>query len=121
MKTWKLVSGILSIVLSVFVIIQSGAAGLANALEKNGEVGGSAGLIVAIALLVGGIVSIVTRNGGIGGAVALFVIFGLAALVGFVCAGSYKDLTIWSGWCAICMVMSIISIFSKQKGSKKKL
>ena len=59
MKTWKLVSGILSIVLSIFVLFQSCAAGLSNAIEANGEAGGSAGVMVAIMLLVGGIVSIV--------------------------------------------------------------
>ena len=66
MKTWKLVSGILSIVLFFMVAFQSCAAGLGNALAENGEVSGSAGIIVAIMLLVGGIVSIVTRNGGKG-------------------------------------------------------
>jgi hypothetical protein len=43
MKNWKLVSGILSIVLCVFVLFQSCAAGTYNALEANGEVSGSAG------------------------------------------------------------------------------
>ena len=38
MKIWKLVSGILSIVLVLFVLFQSCAAGLGNALEANGEV-----------------------------------------------------------------------------------
>ena len=37
MKTAKLVTGILSIVLCVFVTFQSCAAGLVNALEDNGE------------------------------------------------------------------------------------
>ncbi len=62
MKIWKLVSGILSIVLFVFVSFQSCAAGLANSLEENGEISGSAGLIVAVLMLVGGIVSIVTMK-----------------------------------------------------------
>ena len=87
MKIWKLVSGILSIVLFVFVSFQSCAAGLANSLEENGEISGSAGLIVAVLMLVGGIVSIVTRQSEKkGGNIALFILFGLAALIGF--AGS---------------------------------
>lgn len=53
MKTWKLVSGIISIVLFAFVIFQSCAAGISNSLAENGESGGSAGLIVAIILLAG--------------------------------------------------------------------
>ena len=66
MNTWKLVSGILSIILSAFVVYQSGAAGILNTVEGNGEVSGSAGILVAVLLLAGGIVSIVSRKGGKG-------------------------------------------------------
>lgn len=62
MKTWKLVSGIISTVLSVFVVFQSMMAGLANALEESGQSSGSAGLVVSICMLCGGIVSIVSRR-----------------------------------------------------------
>ena len=44
MKTWKLVSGILSMILFVIVTFQSCAAGVANSLEANGETSGSAGI-----------------------------------------------------------------------------
>lgn len=115
MKTWKLVSGILSIVLSAFVLFQSSIAGLANVLEENGEVGGSAGLLVAVLLLAGGIVSIATRKGGKGGNIALIILFGLAALIGFGNAGSYKDLNVWSGWCVICAVLALLGLFRKKK------
>ena len=115
MKTWRLVSGILSIVMSCVVFFQSSLAGLGNALAENGEVGGSAGLLVSICMLVGGIVSIVVRNGGKGGAIALIIIFGLAALMGFAGAGSYGDLNIWSGWCLICAILALISLFGKKK------
>ena len=53
MKVWKLVSGILSMILFVLVAFQSCAAGVSNALEANGEVSGSAGIIVAIHMLAG--------------------------------------------------------------------
>ena len=105
MKTWKLVSGILSIVLFVFVTFQSCAAGVANTLEANGEVGGSAGIIVAIMLLAGGIVSIATRKGGKGGNIALIVLFGIGGLCGFTMAGSYGDLYIWAAWCLVCAII----------------
>ena len=62
MKTWKLVSGIISTVLSVFVVFQSMMAGLANSLEESGQSSGSAGLVVSICMLCGGIVSIVSRK-----------------------------------------------------------
>lgn len=115
MKTWKLVSGILSIILFVFVSFQSCAAGLGNTLSANGESGGSAGIIVAIMLLAGGIVSIATRQGGKGGNIALIVLFGLATIVGFALAGSYGDLKIWAGWCAINAVLAIVTLVTNKK------
>jgi uncharacterized membrane protein HdeD (DUF308 family) len=83
MKTWKLVSGILSIILFILVAFQSCAAGMVNTLEDNGGSSGSVGLFVAILLLTGGIVSVATRKSiGKGGNIALVIIFGLAALTG---------------------------------------
>lgn len=114
MKTWKLVSGIISIVLFILVAFQSCAAGIVNTLEENGESSGSAGIIVAIMLLAGGIVSIATRKGG---NIALIVLFGIAALVGFSLAGNFSDLYVWSGWCAINLVLAVIALI---KGSKTK-
>ena len=97
MKTWKLVSGIISIVLSVFVVFQSMMAGLANALEANEQSSGSAGLVVSICMLCGGIVSIVSRkNNSKGTNIALIILFGLATLTGFVLAGNYSDLILVS-------------------------
>ena len=111
MRTWKLVSGIISIVLSVFVVFQSMMAGLANALEANEQSSGSAGLVVSICMLCGGIVSIVSRkNNSKGTTIALIILFGLATLTGFVLAGNYSDLYIWSAWCLINAVLAIISL-----------
>lgn len=118
MKTWKLVSGILSIVLFVLVSFQSCAAGLANTLSDNGEVGGSAGIILSVLMLAGGIVSIATRKGSKGGNIALIVLFGLAAFVGFTLAGSYADLYIWSAWCLICAVVAIVSLVQAKKNQQ---
>ena len=116
MKIWKLVSGILSIVLCLFIIFQSCAAGLSNAIEENNEVGGSAGVIVAILILAAGIVSIVTRNyKGKGGNIALIVLFCLAAVIGFVLAGSYSDLRIWAAWCLICAILAVVSMIKNGK------
>ncbi len=117
MKTWKLVSGILSIILFIFVSFQSCAAGVSNTLSDNGEVGGSAGIIVAIMLLAGGIVSIATRNSskGKGGNIALIVLFGIGTLLGFTMAGSYSDLYIWATWCLINVVLAVIDLVKKLK------
>lgn len=116
MKVWKLVSGILSIVLFIIVAFQSCAAGLGNALAENGESSGSGGIIVAIVMLAGGITSIATRKSeGKGGNIALIVLFGIGALVGFALAGSFADLNIWAGWCLINAVLAVVAMF---KGNK---
>lgn len=116
MKTWKLVSGILSIIMFFMVAFQSCAAGISNALEENGEVSGSAGVIVAVMMLAGGIVSIAMRKGGKGGNIAIIVLYGLGALFGFALAGSFSDLNIWAFWCLICVVLAVVSLV---KGNKK--
>ena len=56
MKTAKLVIGIVSIVLFVFIAFQSCAAGMSNALEANGEMSGTAGLITGILMMTAGII-----------------------------------------------------------------
>lgn len=116
MKTWKMVSGIISIVLFALVSFQSCAAGISNTLEANEEASGTAGFIVALMLLAGGIVSIVTRKGSKGGNIALIVLFGLGALIGFTMAGSFADLNIWAAWCLINAVLAIVSLV---KGNKE--
>jgi len=119
MKVWKLVAGILSIVLFIFVALQSCAAGMVNAIEENGGSSGSAGIVVAILLLTGGIVSIATRNvKGKGGNIALIVIFGLAALIGFVGHGNYSDLVIWAAWCLLNAALALVAMLKGNKKSK---
>lgn len=117
MKTWKLVAGILSIILSVFVFFQSVLVGTANTMSANGEVGGSAGVFVSIFMLAGGIVSIAVRNSQKnGGNIAVVILFLLASFLGIGLAGNFGDLNVWAGWCLINAVLAIISIFKQNKG-----
>lgn len=117
MKTWKLVAGILSIILSVFVFFQSVLVGTANTMSANGEVGGSAGVFVSIFMLAGGIVSIAVRNNQKnGGNIAVVILFLLASFLGIGFAGNFSDLNVWAGWCLINAVLAIISIFKQNKG-----
>lgn len=116
MKVWKLVAGILSIILCVFVMFQSCAVGVSNTIEGNGELSGTSGAFLSIMMLAGGIVSIATRKvKGNGGNIALIVIFGLAALVGFAGYGSFSDLAIWSCWCLINAILAVVCIILKKK------
>ena len=105
-------------ILFALVTLQSCAAGVANALEENGETSGSAGLLVAVLMLAGGIVSVATRKSTKkGGNIAMIVLFGLAALIGFANYGSYSDLAIWSGWCLINAVLAVIALIIGKKNS----
>lgn len=116
MKTFRLVSGILSIVLCVIVLFQSCAAGLSNTLQGNGEVSGSAGVIVSIMLIAGGIVSLATRKRPSKASdLAVAVLYALGAFFGFVLAGSYSDLKIWAAWCLICAAVAVWSIIKNGK------
>lgn len=121
MKAWKLVSGILSIVFAAFVMIQSSIAGIVNTIEDNGEVSGSAGLIVALLMIAGGIVSIVAKNKTSKGIhIAFVILFVIAAIIGFANAGGvYKDLIIWALWCSACAIVGIVGIALKRKKEKE--
>ena len=116
MKTWKLVAGILSIILFIVVTFQSCAAGVVNAIENDGGTSGSVGVMVAILMLAGGIVSIASRKSiGKGGNIALIVLFGSAALFGYAGHGNYSDLVIWSTWCLINAVLAVIALIKNKK------
>ena len=111
MRVWKLVAGILSILLFFVVMLQSCASGFINAVESNGGNSGSFGVFFAFLILAGGIVSIATRNSyGKGGNIALIVIFGLAAIIGLVAHGNYSDLIAWGIWALINVILAIVSL-----------
>ena len=107
MATWKLVSGIISIVLTILVLLQSCVAGVGGALAEIGgakeSFAGSAGMFVALLMMTGGITSIATRNSeNNNGNKALIGLFGLATLICLASMGGiYKDLIVWGIWCAV--------------------
>ncbi len=117
MKTTKLVLGILTIVISCFVLFQSCAAGAANALKDNGESSGTGGAFVALLMLAGGITMIASRkNTAKGGSIAGVIIFAIAAIIGFTTAGSvFKDLIVWAVVCAILAAINLLAVFRCKK------
>lgn len=120
MKTTKLVLGIISIVLSCLVMLQSCAAGVSNALEDNNESGGTGGAFLSIMMLAGGIVMVAnSKKKSKGAHIASVILFVLAALVGYATAGSYGDLYIWSTLCLILAVVNVVAIIvgSKNDGN----
>lgn len=92
----KKVIGIISIVLFIFITFQSCAAGIANSISSNNEVSGSAGLILAVCMLIAGIISIISKNSK-GMTITAAVFYILAFIIGIANVGTvYKDLQIWS-------------------------
>ena len=118
MRAYKLTSGIVSIVLSIFIVFQSSIAGLANALEENGEVGGTAGLLLAICYLVAGILALVANNkdGKINYVPGGF--WAVGSIIAFMTAGSYTYLYIWATIAIVFAVVIIIGTARKNKKNK---
>ena len=113
----RTVLGILSIILFILVAMQSCAAGLGNALSDNGEVGGSAGFLCAVNLLVAGIIVLVARKTVkkapmIVAAVLMF----LNLFYGMVMAGSYSDLQIWA---ILSFAFGLVYLFSALRTKKQ--
>ncbi len=101
MKVTKLIVGILQIVLSLFILLQSCAAGVVNTVDQSKDVGGSVGAFVAILFMACGIVYIATRKmeklgGDIAGLVLMIIAWGMSITN----AKVYSDLQIW-GWLAL--------------------
>ena len=115
MKTWRLISGILSIVLSLVILLQSCAVGMLEAMGADGSDSAS-GLLVALLLIAAGIVAIVTRNGS-RGSIALVVLYAVAAVIGF-SATVYADLIVWAVWCCVCAVAALVSLLRRRKHGK---
>ena len=123
MKVWKLVSGILSIIFSGWVMLGSGVAGFLNDLDgskADSATAVAAGFFVSILMLAGGIVSIAVRNkidersNG-----ALAVIFGIAALVGVTGGSESVALDFGIVWCLACAVNAIVCIFTNRKNKSE--
>lgn len=110
MKTWRLVSGILSIVITLIVFFQSNLVAVFGGSNKTE---GGAGIIFALFLVAAGITSIATRkNITKGSKVALFLLYGIGAIIALASANIYKDLIVWGSWSVLCAVIALL-------GSKK--
>lgn len=121
MKIWKLVLGILSMIMFIVVTFQSCAVGLSNAIDNNTkDLSASAGIALAVLMLTGGIVSVVTRKSKKnGGNIALIILFGLATMIGLTNLGKFEDLIVWSIWCLFNVVIAIISLIINKNNNNK--
>ncbi|RDY22895.1 hypothetical protein CHF27_011285 [Romboutsia maritimum] len=112
----KKVIGIMSIVLFLIVSFQSMIAGLGNAISANGEASGSAGIMLAICMLIAGILTLVSKNSK-GILITAIVFYVIGGITGLANVGSYADLQIWS---ILNLIFAALLIFSIVKNKKVK-
>jgi hypothetical protein len=109
----ELVLGIISIVLSVIIFIQSILVGIGEAIFDSDSGGGGTGIVVSIFALIAGIVGLATRKSdGKGGAITAGVLYFLAALIGFSGAGDFSDLIFYA---VILLIFGAVFIVSAVK------
>lgn len=112
MKIWKLISGILSICLSLINLLQSCTISCLSSMaqEQDYAVSGFVGFIVAIMIMGGGIHSIATMNKkGLlqkDANLEIIEIFGIAMVLAFFASNNYPDLKFYGGWCLICALVA---------------
>ncbi len=111
-KTFRLIIGIISVILFLLITLQSCAAGLGNILSANGEASGSAGFILALMMMIGGIVTICMRKKeSVPAFIVPFVFYTVGALLGAANVGSYADLAIWSVLAAVFGALHLLFLF----------
>jgi hypothetical protein len=115
----KKVIGVISIVLFLLVVLQSCAAGIGNALTGNDEISGTAGLMLAIFMLIAGIISIMSRESK-GITITSVVFYAVGGLIGIANAGSYKDLNIWGGLNLLFAALLVFHVIKNKETYKKK-
>jgi uncharacterized membrane protein len=113
-KTIRLVVGIISIVLSCFIMFQSCAAGVVNTVSDSGDSGGTAGLFLSLIMIASGIVSIAARKTK-GGIITSIVFYIVGAIIAFTNAKVYTDLIVWGVVALIFSALLIMSLFMKEK------
>ena len=112
-QTGKMVIGIVSIVLSFWIIFQSCAAGFVNTVAETGSVSGTMGMLLSLCWL---IVGIAARK-SIGGTFTAGGFYAVGALFGFMDIGVFADLAIWA---VVSTAFAIVFIVSGVLDRKKK-
>ena len=114
MKTAKLVLGIFSIVICVYVLFQSFLAGLINTIRVTGESSGTGGMFLSMLMLAGGIVGIAGKKSR-SCAITCTILYFVASVIGFLSAGTlYRDLYIGSYVCFAFFAFYFVSIWAQQ-------
>ncbi|MGY3778932.1 hypothetical protein [Isobaculum melis] len=110
--------GILSIVIVPIILFQSMIVGAANTLSNDSTaVDGSAGVLLAVCLLVSGILVLASKKSR-GTLITAIVFYTLGGLIGLAGAGIYRDLVIWSVISLIFATLLLVFQIIKPKRNK---
>ena len=115
MKAWKIISGILSILISFVIAIISILHIFAPTVSDT-PLMGFFGLFTAFLLFLAGLISLCTCRGYLGGNITTLVFYVLTLAASLVKLDYYPHLlfsAVWSGVCAL--VMFILCFFSRRK------
>ena len=116
MKTARLTIGIISMVLFMFIMFQSCAAGVGEALTGDESGGSSSGVLVALFMLIAGIIGVCTRK-SVKGAYVAAGFYALAGVIGIASIGSiFADLVIWG---VVSLAFAVVFVFAGIKTKKE--
>ena len=114
MKIFKLIVGILCILLAGFVAFQSFYLGSGSAIFKPLEISGTIAIIIIVLLVLCGLTTASTfRSRGVGGEVFCILLLSLATVAGVLFRGSIPELRLWTGICLALDVFNLLSLFTK--------
>ena len=105
----RTIIGILSLVAFIFVMFQSCAANVVNAMEANTtDASAGGGTLLAFILLIAGITTALGRDNAKATLVAA-IMYGVGAIIGFASLGTYGDLVFWS---IIAVLFGALDVYS---------
>lgn len=105
----RTIIGILSLVAFIFVMFQSCAANVVNAMEANtADASAGGGTLLAFILLIAGITTALGRDNAKATLVAA-IMYGVGAIIGFTSLGTYGDLVFWS---IIAVLFGALDVYS---------
>lgn len=117
MKTWKLLSGLFTLMSSFFVGFSGLVLGLDQAFKHESDKGESDGIFLAFFMFFGGLVSIFLRKSKVGGNIAIIILHAIIALIGF-----QSDATkyhIVGAWGLLCAAIAAYSLYQHYRGDKQ--
>lgn len=117
MKTWKLLSGLFTLMSSFFVGLSGVVLGLDQAFKQESDKGESDGIFLAFFMFFGGLVSIFLRKSKVGGNIAIIILHAIIAIIGF-----QSDATKWhvvGAWGLLCAIIAAYSLYQHYKSDNQ--